>query len=187
MRIVAGVHGGRRLVAPAGDATRPTSDRVKESLFAILGPMDGLRVLDLYAGSGALGCEALSRGAAFVAFVEMARPALVALRANVASLHADDAGTTEIVPRQVEKAFAAGVVHPTFDVILADPPYAEIRSGKAVRAIRAIVTRGLLAPEGRLVVEHASADASPSLADVGLSAPEARRYGDTTLAFYDFS
>jgi 16S rRNA (guanine966-N2)-methyltransferase len=147
--------------------------------------MDGLRVLDLYAGSGALGCEALSRGASFVAFVEMARPALVALRANVASLHAE--ASTEVLPRQVEKAFAPATEHAPFDLILADPPYAEIRGGKAVRAIRTIVSRGLLAKDGRLVVEHASADPSPTFSDLGLSAPEGRRYGDTTLAFYDFS
>src|SRR5215213_10048548 len=83
MRIVAGRHKGRRLRAPAGAGTRPTADRVREALFSILGSIDGLRVLDLYAGSGALGLEALSRGAASATFVESARPALAAIRANL--------------------------------------------------------------------------------------------------------
>ena len=83
MRIVAGRHKGRRLRAPAGPGTRPTADRVREALFSILGPMDGRRVLDLYAGSGALGIEALSRGAESATCVESARPALAAIRANL--------------------------------------------------------------------------------------------------------
>lgn len=150
-----------------------------------MGPLDGLRVLDLYAGSGALGCEAVSRGAAFVAFVEMARPALVALRSNVAALGIE--ACTEILPRQVEKTFVAGAELTPFDVILADPPYAELRGGKVLKAIRSVLQRGALASGGRLVVEHASADASPAFEDQGLSAPDVRRYGDTTLAFYDVS
>src|SRR5918998_6335794 len=98
MRVVAGTHGGRRLATPPGSATRPTSDRVREALFSILGAaVDGARVLDLFAGSGALGIEALSRGAAEATFVERAPAALRALRGNLAALgieaavHAGDA------------------------------------------------------------------------------------------------
>ena len=86
VRVVAGRHGGRRLVAPPGDATRPTSDRVREALFSVLGPLDGARVLDLYAGSGALGIEALSRGAASAVFVERAARAVSAIRTNLEAL-----------------------------------------------------------------------------------------------------
>src|SRR5258707_14629336 len=89
MRVIAGQWGGRRLAAPPGRATRPTSDRVREALFSILGPLDGERVLDLFAGSGALGLEALSRGAASATLVERAPAALRALRENVAALGAD--------------------------------------------------------------------------------------------------
>src|ERR671914_22179 len=90
MRVIAGRYGGRRLQAPPGDATRPTSDRVREALFSVLGPrVDGARVLDLFAGSGALGIEALSRGAAAATFVETAPAALKALRANLAPLALD--------------------------------------------------------------------------------------------------
>ena len=86
MRVIAGELGGRRLATPRGDATRPTSERVREALFSMLGRSDGLRVLDLFAGSGALGIEALSRGAAHATFVERSAPALAALRANLAAL-----------------------------------------------------------------------------------------------------
>lgn len=90
MRIVAGEHGGRRLVAPAGQATRPTADRVREALFAIIGPVDGLHALDLFAGSGALGLEALSRGAATATFVDDAPSALAAVRRNAAMIDDPD-------------------------------------------------------------------------------------------------
>src|SRR5579859_1944240 len=86
MRVIAGELGGRRLRSPRGEATRPTSGRVREALFSMLGEIDGARVLDLFAGSGALGIEALSRGAASATFVEHAPPALAALRANLAAL-----------------------------------------------------------------------------------------------------
>ena len=94
VRVVAGRLRGRGLSAPAGDATRPTGARVKEALFSILGDVTGARVLDLYAGSGALGIEALSRGAASGVFVESARPALACLRENLTKLGLDDVATT---------------------------------------------------------------------------------------------
>ena len=183
MRIVAGTLGGLRLVAPKGQATRPTGDRVKEALFAILGPVGGedSRTLDLYAGSGALGLEALSRGCPHVVFVEEARAALEALRANVAHVRGEASCT--IVPKSVERAATALGTDP-FSLILADPPYADVTNGKAVRALRGLVEKGLLAPGGRLVLEHASTDASPTFE--GLAAADTRRYGDTSLAFYEF-
>src|SRR5436309_4205711 len=122
MRIVAGEWGGRTLRAPPGGRTRPTADRVREALFSILGPIDGLRVLDLFAGSGALGIEALSRGAAQATFVERARPALTALRANLealeisAEVHAGDARAF------LRNAAQAGR---TYDLVFVDPPYRE--------------------------------------------------------------
>lgn len=182
MRIVAGRLGGLRLVAPKGQATRPTGDRVKEALFAILGPLggEGSRALDLYAGSGALGLEALSRGCEQVVFVEEARGALEALRANI--VHVKGEATCVVVPKSVERALGSLGATP-FPLVLADPPYADVTSGKAVRALAALVARGLLAAGGRLVLEHASADASPSIE--GLAPADTRRYGDTSLAFYE--
>ena len=182
MRIIAGRLGGLRLVAPKGQATRPTGDRVKEALFAILGPLggEGSRGLDLYAGSGALGLEALSRGCEHVVFVEEARAALEALRANVTHVHAEASCT--IVPKSVERALD-GLGAAPFSLVLADPPYADVSSGKAVRALASLVREGLLAPGGRLVLEHASADSSPLIE--GLAPADTRRYGDTSLAFYE--
>ena len=104
MRIIAGTHRGRRISAPAGDATRPTADRVREALFSIVGPVDGLDVLDLFAGSGALGLEALSRGAASATLVERARPALACIRANAAALGLED--RVRVVARDWRAALA---------------------------------------------------------------------------------
>ncbi len=185
MRIVAGRLGGLRLVAPKGQATRPTGDRVKEALFAILGPLggEGSRTLDLYAGSGALGLEALSRGCEQVVFVEEARAALEALRANIA--HVRGEASCLVVPKSVERALPslAAVGDGSFSLVLADPPYADVTSGKAVRALAALIANGVLAPGGRLVLEHASSDTSPIVE--GLAPADTRRYGDTSLAFYE--
>jgi 16S rRNA (guanine966-N2)-methyltransferase len=179
MRIIAGQHGGRRLVAPAGDATRPTPDRVREALFSILGTLDGVRIADLYAGTGAVGLEAISRGARDVIFVENGARALEALRRNIASLGV--AAQTVVIARAVGAAVL--VPHAPFDVVFADPPYAFVRTGAAGTALGAIVASGSLAPGGTLVLEHDGADPPPNIA--GASAVSTRRYGDTALSFYE--
>lgn len=123
MRVVAGEARGRRLVAPEGGDTRPTSDRVREAIFNALhsqGAVVGARVVDLFAGSGALGIEALSRGAAHATFVETARPALAAVRANLESTGLGDRAS--VIARDVT-AFCRTAAEP-FDLALADPPYA---------------------------------------------------------------
>lgn len=121
MRIIAGQWRGRKLIAPAGDATRPTADRVREALFSMLasrlGSFDGLRVADIFAGSGALGLEALSRGAAHCTFVEEDRAALKALDANIAVLGAE----ADVLRRSALNLPAAEA---PFDLVLLDPPYA---------------------------------------------------------------
>jgi 16S rRNA (guanine966-N2)-methyltransferase len=120
MRVIAGRFGGRRLRAPPGRATRPTSDRVREALFSILGDVSGARVLDLYAGSGALGIEALSRGAGEVVFVESARRAADAIRANLRAVGDPDAiiwvGDALAYLRRADP-------EAPFDLVFADPPY----------------------------------------------------------------
>ena len=117
LRVVAGTLGGRRLYTPVGARTRPTADRVREALFSILGPVDGLRVLDLFAGSGALGIEALSRGAASATFVDSSSQAVAAVRRNLEAL-----GVEGEVGRRDALRWLAGAEGP-YDLVFADPPY----------------------------------------------------------------
>jgi len=168
MRIIAGRWKGRRLKALQGRGIRPTTDRVRESwMSAMGGRMDGLRVLDLFAGSGALGLETLSRGAEHVVFVERTRGSLKVLRANVELLEAED--STTVVADDVFHYLGRAEV-PTFDVALADPPYGTGDAGRLVERFRA-------RPFAReLWVEH------PWREDLPLGAEDrTRRYGDTAL------
>ena len=180
MRIVAGDLGGRVLRAPRGAATRPTSEKVRQALFNILGPPgDDLHVLDLFAGSGALGLEALSRGAATATFVERARPALAALRANIDDLAVDD--RARVVPTDVA-AFVAGAAAtpaPAWSWIFLDPPYA----AGVVAATLAALPAARRAPRAVVVVEHAHREPPPDRAGF-LLRTDLRRYGDTSLSWY---
>jgi 16S rRNA (guanine966-N2)-methyltransferase len=180
MRIVAGDLGGRVLRAPHGAATRPTSEKVRQALFNILGPPgDDLHVLDLFAGSGALGLEALSRGAATATFVERARPALTTLRANVEDLAVGP--RARIVPTDVS-AFLAGAAAapgPAWTWIFLDPPYA----AGVVAATLAALPAARLAPDVAIVVEHAHREPPPDRAGF-LLRTDLRRYGDTSLSWY---
>jgi 16S rRNA (guanine966-N2)-methyltransferase len=146
VRIVAGQWRGRALEAPPGVATRPTADRVRETLFSMLasrlGAFEGLRVADLFAGSGALGLEALSRGAASATFVEQNAGAIAAIRRNAAKLGA----AIDVLP---SSALSLPKKEP-FDLILADPPYA---AGAGSAVVEAVVKAGWLAPGGWLTVE----------------------------------
>ena len=148
MRIIAGEWRGRSLVAPPGNATRPTADRTRETLFSMLasrlGSFEGLRVADLFAGSGALGLEALSRGAAHASFVESDRQAIKAIEANVATLGARD--------RTSLRAMSAGALPASepFDLIFADPPYTP---GSGTAAAAAVAKAGWLADGGWMAVE----------------------------------
>jgi len=154
---------------------------VREALFSILGRVDGATVLDLYAGTGALGIEALSRGASRATFVENGKPALAALRENLAKLDLADC-TTVLATRVEQAARKLAGENARFDLVFADPPYEAIRDGKAERALTQVLEAGLLAEGARVVVEHASADAPPALP--GLVLDETRRYGDTAISFY---
>jgi len=174
MRVVAGTARGRPLVAPRGTATRPISDRVKETLFAILGErVPDARVLDLYAGSGAVGIEALSRGAAHCDFVEHDRRALAAIRENLERAGVGDRGS---VHGQDVMRYLAGPSGDRFDLAIVDPPYAE-------RAILAPLERliGRLAPGAMVVVKHHWRTPIPR--PNGLAAWRERRFGETTLTF----
>ena len=167
MRIIAGLYGGRRLVAPKGLIARPTQDRVREAWFSILGAeVEGARVLDLFAGSGALGLEALSRGALRADFVEKARSSLEALEKNVASL--DVAGRVTIVKGDALKVVEA-ITPGVYDLVFADPPYDLGAGAKLVTLFRA-------RPFARILsIEHRSSEQ--------LDGDDTRRYGDTAITF----
>jgi 16S rRNA (guanine966-N2)-methyltransferase len=177
MRVIAGRLGGRTLVAPRGLATRPTTDRVREALFSSLASVDGARVLDLYAGTGALGIEALSRGAASAVFVEDARPALAALRKNLVALALESAArvVAEPVARAVTRLASGGA---PFDLVLADPPYDD--ADDALSALETLAPA--FAPGARIVLEHASR--RPLRPTPVLDHIRTRTYGDTAVAFF---
>lgn len=177
-RIVAGTARGRTLVVPRGDATRPTSDRVREALFSRLeheGVLPGARVLDLYAGSGALGLEAASRGAVVVWLVESARAALDACRRNVATLGLP---VVRVVASPVERALAGAAVHP-FDLVLLDPPY-PLDEDDLARVLWLLVEGDWLADRAVVVVERSARGVEPSWPS-GLVRFDERRYGETRI------
>ena len=177
-RIVAGTHGGRRLLVPAGRDTRPTSDRVREALFSTLDTLvdlDGARFADLYAGSGAVGLEALSRGAAHVLLVEADPRAARVARDNVGTLGAG--GPVKVVADRVERVLRTVPGEP-YDVVFADPPYA-VADERVTDLLNALV-EGWLAPDAVVVVERATRGA-PLVWVEGLTSVTSRRYGETTL------
>ena len=174
MRIIAGEWRGRKLVAPEGDATRPTADRVRETLFSMLvsrlGSFEGLSVADLFAGSGALGLEALSRGAARAIFAEEAAPALRAIRANIAAL-----GYAARCDVRAGSVMALGRLAEPLDLILLDPPY---RSGAGAVAIDRLARLGWIGPASWVSLETA-ADEAPAVR--GLRVEAERRVGKVRL------
>jgi 16S rRNA (guanine966-N2)-methyltransferase len=183
MRITGGVHRSRILRTPKGTNTRPTADRVREAMFSILAARRELtesNVLDLYAGTGALGLEALSRGARRATFVECSQTALAALRANLTALELDS--EVRVVSGLVEKSIPAVAAEAPFDFILADPPYALVRNGEATETLTEAIRAGLLAAGGIVVLEHGAQERAPTV--TGLCPAEVRRYGDTLLSFY---
>jgi len=180
MRIVGGRFRGRALAAPKSQAIRPTSDRLRESLFNVLahaydGSVEGARVLDLFSGTGALGLEALSRGAAFVLFVDDGTEARALIRGNVDALGA--AGATRIFRRDATRLGPAHPLQP-FSLVFLDPPYGK---GLAERALISAREGGWLAPEALVIVEEAAeARFSPP---EGFGEIERRDYGDSQLTF----
>jgi 16S rRNA (guanine966-N2)-methyltransferase len=174
MRVIAGTARGVPLRAPRGEKTRPITDRVKETLFAILGErVPDARVLDLYAGSGAIGIEALSRGAASADFVERDRAALSALRANLERTRVAGAWVHEA---DVERFLAAA--GGPWDLVALDPPY-EVRA--IVAPLRALVP--LLAPGASVVIKHFWRAETPEID--GLAVVRQRRFGETMLTFLE--
>jgi 16S rRNA (guanine966-N2)-methyltransferase len=178
-RLIAGAAGGRRLKVPAA-GVRPTGDRAREGLFNSLGSLldlDGARVLDLYAGSGALGLEALSRGAAEAVFVESGPRVLPVLRANVAAVGLPGG---RVIAGSVPSV-VAGPAPARFDLVLADPPYATPVT-EVLDALRALVTGGWLAEDAVVVVER-SAREEPWEWPTPLAGLRDRRYGEALLRY----
>lgn len=171
-RIIAGQYGGRRIQTPKGDGTRPTSDRVREAMFSSieseLGGFDGLRVLDLFAGSGALGLEALSRGAAFAEFVESDAKAAAVIKRNLADL-----GASGTVTRTTAEKYVLRPAPGPFDLIFLDPPYA-----LPTAAVGALVA-ALRQPDALFVVERSSRD--PFTWPEGVEGLRDKAYGETRV------
>jgi 16S rRNA (guanine966-N2)-methyltransferase len=174
VRVTGGTYGGRRLRA-AAPGTRPTSDRVRVALFARLGDLNGARVLDLYAGTGALGIEALSRGAREVVFIERASQSLAVLRGNIASLELGAAARI-LTGDAIKVIRRLGREAERFDLALLDPPYA---AGEVGRALEALVAARILVPGAMVVVESGRRHPVPSVE--GLAPIDERRYGDTVI------
>jgi 16S rRNA (guanine966-N2)-methyltransferase len=175
VRVISGTYGGRILKAPPGDSTRPTSDRVREALFSILGDrVQDARVLDLFAGSGALGLEALSRGAQAVTFVDDAQPAIKAIHANLQAL-----GAGAEVRRQDALRFLAHASHggAQYDLVFLDPPY---RQAERLTRPLSEALPAVLAPGAVVVAE------SDRRAPLQLTLPviDQRRYGDTLILIH---
>jgi 16S rRNA (guanine966-N2)-methyltransferase len=170
MRVIAGEWGGRRLQAPPGRATRPTTDRVREAWMSVMAAeIPDARVLDLFAGSGALGIEALSRGAAHAVFVEQAAPAIRALRANIYAL---GTGVRAEIVRADATRYVESLEPLAFDLALADPPYGTGIANRLVRRFGAV-------PFARILcLEHGRDDELPELPGA-----RTRRYGTTLLTF----
>ncbi|HEY0194483.1 MAG TPA: 16S rRNA (guanine(966)-N(2))-methyltransferase RsmD [Kofleriaceae bacterium] len=181
MRIVGGSHSGRVLRAPAGAATRPTSEKVREALFNILGhqlgSIEGDQVLDLFAGSGGLGIEALSRGAAHATFVDLGKPALLAVRGNLRELGLE--GRASVVAGDAVAIAARHVPAAPWRLVFVDPPY---KSDLAVRAVLALPSERL-ATDATIVIEHDRRNAPPETLGT-LVRTDLRRYGDTLISFY---
>jgi 16S rRNA (guanine966-N2)-methyltransferase len=174
MRIIAGTRKGHRIAAPKGEATRPTGDRIREAAFNLIGPIDGANVLDLFAGSGAMGLEALSRGAARATFVESERDACRAINANLDKLRLTGA---RVQGQDVLRFLPSE--RQAYDLILVDPPYDMVES-LAVPLSKHLPR--LLAADG-LVVYETSARVEPELE--GLAVRTSRRYGNTRLTLFE--
>jgi 16S rRNA (guanine966-N2)-methyltransferase len=182
MRIVAGSAKGRALAGPKATSKhiRPTADRVRETLFNVLGQwLEGQKVLDLYAGTGALGLESLSRGAARAVLVDSDREALALCRTNTDTL--GFASRVEVLAQPVERALETlGRRGDTFNLIFADPPYA----ARVVETVlEGLGRHGLLAPEGTVVIEHDKREPAPE-SHAGFERVDQRRFGDTLVSLF---
>lgn len=179
LRVIAGAARGRRLRTLPGRTTRPTADRVKEALFNILGDVTGARVLDLFAGTGGLGIEALSRGAASAVFVDADPRCRRLIRDNLAALDMADRGRVS-GGRVPEAVFALAAEGASFDLVLLDPPYGR---GWVPATLAALAEARVLEDGARVAAEHHRRDAVEPV-PAGLRLFDQRQYGATVLSFF---
>ncbi|HEY5056354.1 MAG TPA: 16S rRNA (guanine(966)-N(2))-methyltransferase RsmD [Acidobacteriaceae bacterium] len=186
MRVIAGEYRSRLLQAPRGVTTRPTSDRLRETLFSVLGPLvEGSRFVDLYAGSGAVGIEAISRGAEFVWFAESARPAVAAIRANLSALKVaggfalEDRSVAKLLQALVEKERAA-------EILFLDPPYEEAEEYESTLKFIARNHATMLADGAVIVAEHSRKKPLEARYSV-LERTRVLEQGEASLSFYRVS
>jgi 16S rRNA (guanine966-N2)-methyltransferase len=185
MRVIAGTYRSRPLTSPPGTATRPTSDRLRETLFNILGPrVQGSRFADLFAGTGAVGIEAISRGAAHTFFAEKSPAALKCLKANLATLQItrnytlEDRGTTQLLARLLK-------LDP-LDIIFLDPPYEdEDAYTQTLGFLGSPAHAAILAPNALVLAEHSTKDFQPAPRYSTLARTRVYKQGDTTVSFYE--
>lgn len=179
-RIIAGAAGGRRINAPDGRTTRPTSDRTREALFSSvqsdLGTLDGIRVMDLYAGSGAIGLEALSRGASHALLVEADRKAAQVVRGNVSTLRLPGA---HLIADRVERVLARGNNDAPYDLVVADPPY-PVTEEEIAGVLADLVDHDWLAEDAIVVMERSKRSPEPTWPK-GLGSDRSRKYGEAIL------
>jgi 16S rRNA (guanine966-N2)-methyltransferase len=183
MRVIGGISRGKRLFVPKGNLARPTSDRIREALFNILRDVRGFAFLDLYAGSGAVGIEALSRGAARSVFVEQDPRMAESLKRNIRECGFD--GASEVLETDartgIRRLSRRGE---RFDLVFADPPYAANRVGDILKET---AEWPLLVPEGLLVIQHSVREEQAGTAVGSWNCSDTRRYGDTVLSFYEMT
>jgi 16S rRNA (guanine966-N2)-methyltransferase len=182
MRIVSGQYRGRRLAAPRGRDVRPTSDKVRESIFNILGPLDGAAVLDMFAGTGAMGIEALSRGAVHATFVEIDRRACDVVQRNLDAIVSDDVATDLIKGDALRVIQTLAMAGEKYDLVIVDPPYDRCAEVIAATAD----TLGRICHDTTRVVLELSAKHAPLIeqaaSDWDLEIVTSRKYGDTSVA-----
>ena len=186
MRVIAGKYKGRKLNSPEDSSVRPTTDKVKEALFSILtNEIYGARVLDLFAGTGGLGIEALSRGASYCLFADASRKSLALLKSNLEHCEVEEetravTGDYAKILRNLARRIENGLEQP-FDIILLDPPY---EAGYMDQAFRLIAEGGLLAGDGTIVAEHRKQEELPEIFH-GFTRTKERRYGVVKLSIYN--
>ena len=180
MRVIAGRLRGRTLRAPEGMNTRPTSDRARQAIFNILGPLDGANVLDCFAGTGALGIEALSRGAARATFIESDRIAARVIQGNLERLGIEKSGT--VLEISLDRAGLRIAKIAPFDLVIADPPWKMAQ--EAALAVAKLV-RGLLAPGARVLLGHPTESPIEVPEDSGLTLSDRRKWGGSGMSFYE--
>ncbi|MBI2083251.1 MAG: 16S rRNA (guanine(966)-N(2))-methyltransferase RsmD [Deltaproteobacteria bacterium] len=177
MRVISGSAKGHRLKSPKGSAIRPALDKIKGAIFNILGDLEGMKVLDLFAGTGSIGIEALSRGAKLATFIDNSRPALQLVHHNLEKCRLADRGHIVKLKLPLELGHLPRTYSP-FDIVFVDPPYDQ----KLINpTLRRLVREKILAPSGIVVIEHSPREKIAE--DVGLTIIDERKYGQTIISF----